>query len=367
MEPQAMDSQQRCDPPLNMRRLWQELLVATLPPTLLEGLSYAVFGLGDRRYREFNYAAAWLYCKRERRSAAEAAWKAMRLPWSSLHLPPAWPRPTAADLVAPLRSGHVGLLDDKASAQCADQRATTASCMARIMADIWAERSPNGSNFMKDALVGSRFQCSLEKGTLQLPPLQVPLILVCPGTGLSPCRALVQARHQQLMSAKSIPPRFQQGLRDLMFLGFRHQDGDFLYGTEWSTFNSWMSIHVAFSRDHEDKKDAGAMIFVCGRSHPMPSQVFDAFVEALELNGMAKDAATSRLRAMQRSSVMDGDGVTCHDHCGCGTCAFSAEDRSSTFATPGAEQRYLLTCRCLEIRRSAGAAVHRLGRGVQND
>lgn len=24
--------------------------------------------------------------------------------------------------------------------------------------------------------------------------LQVPLILVCPGTGLSPCRALVQAR-----------------------------------------------------------------------------------------------------------------------------------------------------------------------------
>ena len=26
---------------------------------LLERLSYAVFGLGDRRYREFNYAAAW--------------------------------------------------------------------------------------------------------------------------------------------------------------------------------------------------------------------------------------------------------------------------------------------------------------------
>lgn len=39
-----------------------------------------------------------------------------------------------------------------------------------------------------------------------------------------------------------------------MFLGFRHQDGDFLYGTEWSTFNGWMSIHVAFSRDHADKK-----------------------------------------------------------------------------------------------------------------
>ena len=39
-----------------------------------------------------------------------------------------------------------------------------------------------------------------------------------------------------------------------MFLGFRHQDGDFLYGEEWSTFRGWLSVHVAFSRDHEDKK-----------------------------------------------------------------------------------------------------------------
>ena len=35
----------------------------------------------------------------------------------------------------------------------------------------------------------------------------------------------------------------------------------------------------------------------------MPSQVFDAFVEVLELNGMAIDAAANRLRAMQRSLV----------------------------------------------------------------
>mmetsp|Transcript_37905 Transcript_37905/g.59901 ORF Transcript_37905/g.59901 Transcript_37905/m.59901 type:complete len:131 (+) Transcript_37905:1-393(+) len=123
------------------------------------------------------------------------------------------------------------------------------------------------------------------------------------------------------MTAKSLPARFQHGLKDLMFLGFRHQDGDFLYGQEWSTFSSWLSVHIAFSRDHEDKKvyvqdlieeqgrhvckllDAGAMIFVCGRSHPMPSQVFDAFVEVLELNGMAKDAAANRLRAMQRSQL----------------------------------------------------------------
>jgi hypothetical protein len=58
-------------------------------------------------------------------------------------------------------------------------------------------------------------------------------------------------------------------------------------------------------------QDAGAMIFVCGRSHPMPSQVFDAFVEVLELNGMAKDAAAIRLRAMQRSLVRCARAIGC--------------------------------------------------------
>eukprot|EP00439_Symbiodinium_sp_Y106_P072537 s3007_g13.t1 len=51
------------DPPLNMRRLWQEMLSASLPPSSLANLSYTVFGLGDRRYREFNYAARKLHAR----------------------------------------------------------------------------------------------------------------------------------------------------------------------------------------------------------------------------------------------------------------------------------------------------------------
>ncbi|CAE7654979.1 ndor1 [Symbiodinium sp. CCMP2456] len=51
------------DPPLNMRRLWQEMLSASLPPSSLAKLSYTVFGLGDRRYREFNYAARKLHAR----------------------------------------------------------------------------------------------------------------------------------------------------------------------------------------------------------------------------------------------------------------------------------------------------------------
>lgn len=176
------------------------------------------------------------------------------------------------------------------------------------------------SSYLQRAEVASRVLCSIEKGTLGLPPLEVPLILICPGTGLSPCRALVQERHLEIIAREAAcSGRFARGLKDLMFLGFRHQKGDFLYKDDWSVFGQWLSVHVAFSRDHEDKKvyvqdlieeqgahvcsllDAGARIYICGRAHPMPSQVFDILVEVLETHrGVSTEDARRQLQAMQR-------------------------------------------------------------------
>ncbi|CAJ1395202.1 unnamed protein product [Effrenium voratum] len=286
--------------------------------------------------------ALYEYCKRERRSAAEVMWDF----WTA--------RPPLAELLSALpllRPRRYSIASSPkwagpgraVGAWSLTQRpfwmpleVSPSRALPRMLADLWGEhglsedldlcvgivdsvtrsnRQVKGlcSNFLKNAAVGSRLRCSLERGTLQLPALEVPLIMVCPGTGLSPCRALVQARHRQVQSNPLQRPK------DLMFLGFRHQRADFLYGEEWDTFEAWLSVQVAFSRDHEDKKvyvqdlieeqgphvrrllDAGAVIFVCGRSHPMPSQVFDAFVEVLQHGGMTAEAATQRLRLMQRT------------------------------------------------------------------
>lgn len=54
------------DPPVNMRKTWQDMLAASLPETLLADLKFAVFGLGDTRYREFNYAARKLHARLKR-------------------------------------------------------------------------------------------------------------------------------------------------------------------------------------------------------------------------------------------------------------------------------------------------------------
>lgn len=196
-------------------------------------------------------------------------------------------------------------------------------CVAVVSFTTRSGRQGQGlcSGFLQRLQPGARVRCSFERGSLSLPPLEVPLILVCPGTGLSPCRALVQQRHLQVASTGAVEmSRFLTGQQDLIFLGFRHQRHDFLYSGEWDTFRDWLMVHVAFSRDHEDRTvyvqdmiedegdhvcrllDAGARIYVCGRSHPMPSQVFDAFVEVLEKHrGLSLEASTARLRDLQRT------------------------------------------------------------------
>lgn len=42
------------DPPDNMRKFWKLLLRKNLPPNVLSGVSYAVFGLGDSGYVKYN-------------------------------------------------------------------------------------------------------------------------------------------------------------------------------------------------------------------------------------------------------------------------------------------------------------------------
>jgi len=303
--------------------------------------------------------ALYEYCKREKRSAAEVMWDfwtarppladllsclpLMRPRRYSIASCPKWvparsmgmPTKSAAQFwrtyqeacgprwrCQPVGRAAMDVLEENFSA-LSDGR-NLDLCVGVVRFTTRNARDCEGlcSSFLARAERGSSVVCSFETGALALPPLEVPLIMVCPGTGLSPCRALVQERHLDIQSkgGSSNHGRFRAGLRDLMFLGFRHQSGDYLYAEEWDGFGSWLSVYTAFSRDHEDKKvyvqdkieehgsevcnllDAGARIYVCGRSHPMPAQVFDSFVEVLQLQrGLSLEAATARLRNMQRA------------------------------------------------------------------
>eukprot|EP00922_Rhytidocystis_sp_ex-Travisia-forbesii_P036827 GHVS01054783.1.p1 GENE.GHVS01054783.1~~GHVS01054783.1.p1 ORF type:complete len:175 (+),score=21.92 GHVS01054783.1:2-526(+) len=139
--------------------------------------------------------------------------------------------------------------------------------------------------------------------------------MICPGTGLSPCRAIIQHRYLKLSADRHCHRR--DGLlcddiseenvdecwktpKDILFLGFRNRNYDFLYGNEWNANRHWLDVHVAFSRDDPTKKTYvqelvvehgnkiaelllkhNAAVYVCGRSHPMPSQVQTALKSVL--------------------------------------------------------------------------------------
>lgn len=61
----------------------------------------------------------------------------------------------------------------------------------------------------------------LEKGSLSLPPADVPLVCVGPGTGVAPFRSMLQQR-AALQRSQPVAP-------SLLFFGCRYRDKDYLY------------------------------------------------------------------------------------------------------------------------------------------
>ncbi|CAB36512.3 CIA machinery NADPH-dependent diflavin oxidoreductase Tah18 [Schizosaccharomyces pombe] len=111
-----------------------------------------------------------------------------------------------------------------------------------------------------------------------------PLIMVGPGTGVAPLRALIQER-------------IYNGLKEnLLFFGCRNKSMDFLFEKDWEKYTEegTLKLFCAFSRDQEKKKyvqhsiqengelvynllnEKDGMFFVSGSSGKMPSSVKDA-------------------------------------------------------------------------------------------
>ncbi|KFH10726.1 flavodoxin domain-containing protein [Toxoplasma gondii MAS] len=194
--------------------------------------------------------------------------------------------------------------------------------------------------------------------------LKTRLILISPGTGVAPVRSLIQQRHAAWLSesaGKRVDANTRAAVssfsgekagrrkdgdathseRDLLFLGFRHERADFLFAEEWKTFLPWLDVRVAFSRDGvyrhlgaepegaagstarrirdktkiyvqdllEEARDqvasllieSDAAVLICGRAHPMPSQVEETLVEILETSrGFSTDAARRFLADKKR-------------------------------------------------------------------
>ena len=169
----------------------------------------------------------------------------------------------------------------------------------------------------------------LRRGTFHWPPPTTPLILVGPGTGVAPFRALLHERAAAAAAADNgdrdggvdaaSAPAAAAAAETLLFFGCRSRHGDFLYADEWDDLEARGTVRVftAFSRDqaakvyvqHRIREQAalvwsllsrGAYCFVAGSANRMPDDVLDALVDVTaQEGGMDTDNARSLITRLE--------------------------------------------------------------------
>jgi len=165
---------------------------------------------------------------------------------------------------------------------------------------------------------GTRLSVWAGAGTFKVPPWDVPLIMVGPGTGCAPFRAILQHRVAEAEQAGGGPTV------NVLFFGNRNQDGDFLHRHEWEEYErrGVLRLHTAFSRDQDHKvyvqhrmaeqsaalwellDSHGAVCMVAGNSKRMPTDVREALRDAAEKHGgMTTEAADKYLNVLEGPRV----------------------------------------------------------------
>ncbi|XP_016978879.2 NADPH-dependent diflavin oxidoreductase 1 [Drosophila rhopaloa] len=152
------------------------------------------------------------------------------------------------------------------------------------------------SNWLKNLESGAELRGVVKKGTMVWPKdLNIPLIMVGPGTGIAPFRSIIQNRLHAQSTGSSIGPL-------IVFFGCRNRTADYHFEKDFSTWTTAKQVeaHIAFSRDQDHKvyvqhlitkngahlakliKDRNAFIYVAGNSNNMPKSVREAFIEILD-------------------------------------------------------------------------------------
>ncbi|KAK6343097.1 NAPDH-dependent diflavin reductase [Orbilia javanica] len=153
-----------------------------------------------------------------------------------------------------------------------------------------------------------------------------PVVMIGPGTGVAPMRAMVWERMMEVERYLSPEGGGGGGLKPaktLLFFGCRGENLDYYFGNEWSELvgkfgKEVFDVKTAFSRDQERKRyvqhvikeeaqevwrlvgELGGFVYVCGSSGRMPQAVREALIEVFtEVGGKKRDDAEAYLLAME--------------------------------------------------------------------
>lgn len=235
------------------------------------------------------------YCTRVRRTAAEVL-----CDFKSVRVPPAYVL-DVFPLLRPRKFSIASACDGRSLELCiALVRYKTKLVKPRIgICSAWLERLQDGNEV----------QIGIEEGTIRAPDVDTPLLLVGPGTGVAPMRALVQER-------------LQAGAKETaLYFGCRCSGMDELYCEEFANRHG-LHYRVAHSRDDKEGNkeyvqhllqadgrrvyswlvERQGYLFISGSSGQMPKGVKRAIASVVErLEGVSEKQAKEKVEHLERS------------------------------------------------------------------
>ena len=149
--------------------------------------------------------------------------------------------------------------------------------------------------------------------------LDRPVVMIGPGTGVAPMRALIQQRmqwrHDDQLSQ-------DVAAKDLLFFGCRNAESDYFFKDEWKGLVDQgvpIEVFTAFSRDQRQKVyvqdlvrqqsalvynaivNKNGIIYICGSSGKMPQAVREALIEGFQKHGdMSREDAEAYLVGLEK-------------------------------------------------------------------
>lgn len=180
------------------------------------------------------------------------------------------------------------------------------------------------STHLRKLDIGNTCKIFIRSSSFKLPPMTTtPIIMIGPGTGIAPMRALLQEREYQHKKVLSTPSGAHSTMKNVLYFGCKKSSEDFIYSDELRAFEksgTLTTLHLAFSRESTEKVyvqhlikkqenassfvadlEAGAYIYVCGATK-MGEDVMKAIHDILkEYKKFSKEDADKYIKNLQSS------------------------------------------------------------------
>ncbi|KAF2730666.1 riboflavin synthase domain-like protein [Polyplosphaeria fusca] len=255
------------------------------------------------------------YTTRPRRSIVEILqeFDTVKIPWQRV-----------CSIIPTLRGRQFSIASAQPPADAVEKKTRIELLIAIVKYRTVIKRIRQGvcTRYIATFTPGQEISVTLQRGALGVTKEETkkPVIMVGPGTGVAPMRALI---YQRKLWRDELGDSVDDGRGDVLFYGCRNAEADYFFKEEWSSMKAKkvpLDVFVAFSRDQRQKvyvqdlirqhsaqvhdalaKKSG-LVYICGSSGKMPQAVREALIEAFQSHGsMTREEAEAYLVGMEKT------------------------------------------------------------------